>query len=533
MDGQTREREMATEIRCIVKATAGENRRVAMLRRQQKPPSVLQSPPERTCTSTARPSTHTESADAIGMLPAPAQAIKLKGRALHNAGIDSTIPNPDSSLLGSPIVSDDDQTSLLMHYLDHVFPLQFPFYQPSIWNGGRGWLLSTLMQTKPLCYAALSFAAYHRQSFFCKGTTNAKPRCFQVEALQEKHVRAIRGLRHYLERIGTGIRNQDLVDSVKVLCCMALLISLEVSRFPSTMCWKLKFSNKVYVDSTDSWRMHLHAASALIADLKSEEMMQARKHLSPSYEAALFFFAGVIAWYDVLSCATTGSRPFFQCNGLGAGECCIHLDKIMGSENWAMLCIMDIATLDEWKNGLQASGKLSMHKLVSRATDIEHRLEGGLTRSFEKLDAAHSLPPSSYSTETKPLDLVSIITRTFACSALVYLHVVVSGPCPGMPAIRESVTRTIAALRAFPDQNIAATLSWPLCVAGCMALEEDEDFFRTLNTTERMFDPTFGNSLKVLTIMEECWRLRKQEQGRDTVDWRSAMNSLGIDILLV
>lgn len=233
MDGQTREREMAAEIRCIVKATAGENRRVSMLRRQQKSPSMLQIPPDGTCTT--RPSAHTEPADAIGTFPAPAQTIKSKGRVFHNVGIDSPIPNPDPSLLGSLIVSDDDQTSLLMHYLDHVFPLQFPFYQPSIWNGGRGWLLFTLMQTKPLYYAALSFAAYHRQSIFCKGTTDARPCCFQVEALQEKHVRAIRGLRHYLERIGTGIRNQDLVDSVKVLCCMALLISLEVSRLPSTI----------------------------------------------------------------------------------------------------------------------------------------------------------------------------------------------------------------------------------------------------------------------------------------------------------
>lgn len=52
-----------------------------------------------------------------------------------------------------------------MHFLDHVFPLQYPMYKPSIAEGGRGWLLSLLFETKPLYHAALALSAFHRRVF--------------------------------------------------------------------------------------------------------------------------------------------------------------------------------------------------------------------------------------------------------------------------------------------------------------------------------------------------------------------------------
>lgn len=50
----------------------------------------------------------------------------------------------------------------MMHFLDHVFPRQYPMYNPEILEGGRGWLLPLLMQSKPFHHAALASAAHHR-----------------------------------------------------------------------------------------------------------------------------------------------------------------------------------------------------------------------------------------------------------------------------------------------------------------------------------------------------------------------------------
>lgn len=53
------------------------------------------------------------------------------------------------------------EAMLLMHFLDNVFPLQYPMYHPTVLSGGRGWFLSLLLRTKPLYHAALALSSYH------------------------------------------------------------------------------------------------------------------------------------------------------------------------------------------------------------------------------------------------------------------------------------------------------------------------------------------------------------------------------------
>ena len=49
-----------------------------------------------------------------------------------------------------------------MHFLDNVFLLQYPMYNPGIQKGGRGWLLAVLLRSKSLYHAALAIAEHHR-----------------------------------------------------------------------------------------------------------------------------------------------------------------------------------------------------------------------------------------------------------------------------------------------------------------------------------------------------------------------------------
>jgi hypothetical protein len=50
-----------------------------------------------------------------------------------------------------------------MHFLDTVYPLEHPMYDPDVQSGGRGWLLMILLRTPPLYHAALALSAYHRR----------------------------------------------------------------------------------------------------------------------------------------------------------------------------------------------------------------------------------------------------------------------------------------------------------------------------------------------------------------------------------
>lgn len=273
----------------------------------------------------------------------------------------------------------------------------------------------------------------------------------------------------------------------------------------------------------------------LIQDIKRVERASEYANLSPQYQSALFFFAGVVGWYDILSCSTTGAPPFSNCECLSAALSYVFLDKIMGCENWAMLLIMDIAFLDNWKRNLQINNQLSMRELVTRAAHIERRLEDGIRENYSRLVQLtnHSTLSILDTGVQEPTHLILLITRIFACSALVYLDVVVSGAFPETTEIRENVSRTIEAFRALPEIAIVNNLTWAYCIAGCMAIEEEQMFFRDLAASRDGDPPTFGNFSKSLAIIEECWRLRRDEKRHQSVDWRAAMNSLGISVLLV
>ena len=88
------------------------------------------------------------------------------------------------------------------------------------------------------------------------------------------------------------------------------------------------------------------------------------------------FFKGVILWYDIYSCATTGLKPFSNFHSANEDVVPqIAFEKLMGCEDWLMRLIHEIATLGEWKKHMEASGGLSMVELVRRASGIENWLE--------------------------------------------------------------------------------------------------------------------------------------------------------------
>ena len=73
-----------------------------------------------------------------------------------------------------------------MHFLDNVFPLQYPMYKPGTLEGVRGWLLALVLRTKPLYHAALAVSAYHRRMIIHAKISH--PCRVATLVQQEKHV---------------------------------------------------------------------------------------------------------------------------------------------------------------------------------------------------------------------------------------------------------------------------------------------------------------------------------------------------------
>jgi len=57
-----------------------------------------------------------------------------------------------------------------MHFLDGVFVLQWPMYKSTVIQGGRGWLLSTLLRIGPFYHAALATSLHHQQILMSEST---------------------------------------------------------------------------------------------------------------------------------------------------------------------------------------------------------------------------------------------------------------------------------------------------------------------------------------------------------------------------
>lgn len=144
---------------------------------------------------------------------------------------------------------------LLMHYFDHVFPLQFRFHyrappdhaqRSGVRSGGsntsRGWLLWLLIvKTGPLYHATLSLSALHQFTLYSRSPSRDAAHGEKYDELYRYHTSALRDLQLFLSqsrenRIQTWA-NEDgnqLRRQIEVLACGVSLISFEVRNTPRT-----------------------------------------------------------------------------------------------------------------------------------------------------------------------------------------------------------------------------------------------------------------------------------------------------------
>lgn len=119
-----------------------------------------------------------------------------------------------------------------MHFLDSVCELQLPLYNPDIMYGGRGWILSMLLHTKPLYHAVLAMSTYHRRMVMVpRGTPE-----WQAEDVrrQEEHVAICLDLVH---QAANGPCSNDSTR-FGVAACILQLLFVDV-RIPSFLTYFL------------------------------------------------------------------------------------------------------------------------------------------------------------------------------------------------------------------------------------------------------------------------------------------------------
>jgi len=464
----------------------------------------------------------------------------------------------------------------IMLYLDYVFPFLFPFYKPPFFDAGRGWLLVLLTKNKALFHSAVSLSGYF-YGIILSHTSQGHQHCTKNthEALHKQQGLALQWLQREMQDIITRGVKSNLVEANRVMASIVQLLTSEVA-----------------IGTPGNWKMHLGAATELFNEIMKHHAVTPsgfpcfmsvllRLGTRPfewtpknrpwgSDQATLRFFTAQLLFYDTIASTALGQPPRLQQwhqplleelpdeikqllpgNERETISPHINLEEFAGVQNWVILCIGQIASLDAWKKEMKRAGSFSVPQLFSRASTIEQRLRTCLESLSDCQAVNGSCPASSINgcSQSQPflpyfasdagspfsrtLHTSVLNTRIWAQAALTYLSVVLSGFQPSSPEICESVSATIEMLLSLPNPECLRTLVWPFTVTGCLASPEQEHVFRNLVSAMGPLS-VLGTVREGLAILEKVWARRREiEQAPDGWDLAACLGTLGQPALLI
>jgi C6 transcription factor Pro1 len=316
---------------------------------------------------------------------------------------------------------------------------------------------------------------------------------------------------------------------------------------------------KGFAGGVENWQIHMKGATDVVSGLvnvlispvpfpETDPPPQSSIYPHDSEGSLLFnedevllkFLMAVFTWVDIASAVSLGSSPFLAEHHerlLGGDNPPLRLDKIGGIQNWALISIGKIASLDSWKRTSQSNGTLSIIELAKRATLLESELE----EAFDKFtkDRKHSTsrdrPALPYLTPLS--EHADYVTELYGRAALTYLHVVVSGPCPELPEIRENVCTTMELLKRLPNRLLPRSAYWPILITASLALEEDEHtMIKNMISGAGVSETSVGLGWNVLRVLEECWKRRRLNNPVPSLGdgyWGDVMTSLHFKLMLM
>ena len=448
-------------------------------------------------------------------------------------------------------------------FLDFYFPFLFPFYQPSILDRGRAWVMDLILDNQLMHQTILSVSSYFLSRLL---ETTKSERCMLHS--WGKLLDQIHGTFSLLQQELLQPAGGDAAALLRTIPIMGCILMLQ--RFETT------------VQSFENCQPHLDAATELFEKfLAAEHLPQVQgqsqrlfiqqiwiskfssdsllwKHgrfqtmHAPSSELMAFrFFSALLLVDDIVASTALGEEPKlykYHETIIGDGQwgpesddkIPLRLDGILGCQNWVMVAVAQISVLNAWKQQQKQAGDFDMVELVRRAEGIKDTITANLAYNETTLSLSASINKSSVldsflpwrNQEPSPVMSSVLVTRIWAHAASIYLSVVISGWQPLSTPVRHNVTRVLELLTTHKlPPAVLRTVAWPFCVAGCLADPAEESCFRRI--VEALQPPSIHGLLwKALEVMESVWCNRGS---RDCNKWDLAacFRQSGYLVLLV
>jgi hypothetical protein len=419
---------------------------------------------------------------------------------------------------------------LSLFYLEKVLPFLFPFYNPSLLQGGKAWILEMIMRRQAVRQAILCQSFYFSLTY---GTAVGDANWEEVLTQAKSTFWTLRESLKIIDNLDIG---KNLGCTVRVMTSI-----MQVHRFEVTI---LSFKN---------WQTHLNAVVGLFKQLLDSDssfnaimnrlgppiILPVQNTRLPNAEQAAFRFSSTLVILDDIIASTTlqkrprlyNHHPSLLCTDIEGVDPPVNIETVFGVKNWALLQIGEIAALDAWKLDCRRAGNLDVMKLAHRAASIKESLIAHLTElenspTNEIISSLDIFTPSDLRPNHR-----SLITRVWAHAALLYLFIVTSGWQPANDDIRYHVSRIVELSYQISPQALLRTVVWPFCVAGCLAEPAQETEFRQM--IQGLKPPNlFGNMHKALEIIENAWKNRTTGDIA-TRDLSACFRSLEDPVLLV
>lgn len=396
---------------------------------------------------------------------------------------------------------------LSLFYLEKVLPFLFPFYSPSLLQGGKAWILEMIIRRPAIRQAILCQSFYF--SVACGGVEVGD---VNWEGVLTQAKSAFWTLRESLKVIDNLDIGGNLGCTVRIMASI-----MQVHRF------------EISVLSFENWQTHLNAVVGLFRQLLEGDsdfnaimerlgppvIFPSQTAQLPNAEQAAFRFSSALVILDDIIASTTLQRQprlyvyhrSLLCDDIEDVEPPVNLASVFGVQNWALRLIGEIATLEAWKLECRRVGILDVLKLAHAATAIKESLMAHLADVENRSRVEVLNPPNLFTQPDLQPSHRCLITRIWAHAALLYLFIVTSGWQPANGDVRYHVNRVIQLSYQIFPQALLRTAVWPFCVAGCLAEPAQETEFRQL--MRGLTPPTlFGQMHKALEVMENAWETR-------------------------
>lgn len=498
--------------------------------------------------------------------PNPGGQKSMSGSAItanHESSLIASLPwshqqHERSDTLQQASASEMD---FVMKYLDFVFPTLYPFYQSHMFETGRSWLLMLLRKSKIAYHATLGLSCY----YFTMALTDAESGNEHADCKQLRWEEVEQETEKCFESLRVEFLALDLVSR------SLSITTLERVELMNSITQVIIF--EMIMGKSAPWDSHLPAATTLFEEIMANPESRSvyrnqpqskfasvllgigeplwtnpgpSNHIWSPEQAGFKFCAGLLIFIDIIAHTTFRktsrlrrfhSEVLAQADdgSLALGDAELRLSSIVGCPNWVVRAIDETSTVKLLR---QVNSPTHDESSIPVLGDDVHT---DLTDQISKIQKALYASKTSYTAYQSPFDRASlelgpkpstssVIALIWGLSARLYYLTALIGWEPQNPKLRADVAQVIELLHFVPPNQLR-TLAWPVCIAGCLALENEEPSFRSfflgLGRTQ-----TAGALNDARQMMQMFWLNRPANDSRHW-DLSSCFSIHGVPVLLV